>query len=88
MSRSSKKIKLVIDHGGLIKAIYDDALTALMADAEVDIRRASHVEPDSDGYCEWSADMSPVGGPVLRGFGTRSEALKAEVKYLEKHVIT
>lgn len=87
MRSKRKQLKLVIK-GGQIRAIYDDALTALMADADVGIRRASHVEPDSDGCCEWSADMSPVGGPVMHGFSTRSEALRAEVKYLEKHVIT
>lgn len=86
MRSKIKKLKLVIDHGGLIRAIYDDALTALMAEADVEIKRASHVEPDSCGG--WYADMSPVGGPVMHGFNTRGAALQAEVRFLEKHVIT
>ncbi|MGA2256175.1 MAG: hypothetical protein ABSG53_16120 [Thermoguttaceae bacterium] len=48
------------------------------------IARASHVEP-CEG--EWSADMSPVGGPVLSGFTKRSQALAAEVTWLEENVL-
>jgi len=48
------------------------------------IARASHVEPYVGG---WSADMSPVGGPVLTGFTKRSQALAAEVAWLEENVL-
>jgi len=48
------------------------------------IARASHVEPCESG---WSADMSPVGGPVLTGFTKRSQALAAEVAWLEENVL-
>jgi hypothetical protein len=47
--------------------------------------RASHVEPDRDGY--WWADMGPSGGPVLG----RTEALGAEREWLlerSKRVVT
>jgi len=40
------------------------------------ITRASHVEPDKDGF--WWADMGPVDGPVLGPFKNRTEALGAE----------
>jgi len=83
MSKPSKTLKLVIK-AGRIKAIYDDALTALFSQADVETRRASHVEPEHGG---WYADLSPVSGPTLRGFTTRRTALDAEVKFLRKHVI-
>ena len=47
------------------------------------IARASHVEPDPDG--RWQADLRPVGGPVLGPFDRRSEALAAELAWLEAH---
>ncbi len=47
------------------------------------IRRASTVEPDRDG--RWHADLGPVFGPVLGPFAARSEALDAEVAWLEAH---
>ena len=43
-------------------------------------RRASHVEPDRDGF--WWADMGPVDGPVLGPYGSKSEALGAERAWL------
>jgi hypothetical protein len=88
MSKRTKHLKLVVEHGS-IRAIYDDALTALMRGArKVQIARASHVEPNDSGFCLWSADMSPVGGPKLVGFRTRQEALDAERDYLDRNVIT
>lgn len=84
MNNRNKRLKLVIK-GGDILAIYDDSLVAMFGEAEkVTTRRASHVEPDGDG---WSADLSPVGGPLLNGFKTRKEALDAEVRYLDEKVI-
>jgi hypothetical protein len=44
------------------------------------ITRASHVEPDRDGF--WWADMGPSGGPVLGPYGSRTEALGAEREWL------
>jgi len=44
------------------------------------ITRASHLEPDRDGF--WWADMGPSGGPVLGPFRSRSEALGAERGWL------
>lgn len=73
--------------GGKMLAIYSDTLaTAMRGTGAMSVRRASHVEPSRDGKT-WEADMSPVGGKVLRGFKLRSEALAAEVSYLERKVI-
>ncbi len=65
---------------GVVRCIYGEAidLNALGSPA---IARASHVEPDEEG--RWWADMSPVGGPLLGPFERRSEALAAEVGWLE-----
>jgi hypothetical protein len=60
-------------YGTQARFVYSDALLPLMAHGEAVTRRASHVEPDSASG--WTADMSPVKGPVLGPFKTRSEAL-------------
>ena len=72
-------MELIVDAGGDVRCIYDEALD-LRALGKLQITRASHVEPDSDG--NWWADMGPVGGPVLGPFESRSEALRAERGWL------
>lgn len=70
--------------GDEVRFIYSDSLQGLMAQGQAVTRRASHVEPDGSG---WTADMSPVGGPKLGPFSTRSEALAEEVAWLRAHGI-
>ena len=77
----TNEMELVVDAGGGVKCIYDETLN-LRALGRLTITRASHVEPDSDG--NWSADMGPVGGPVLGPFRSRSEALGAEWGWLRR----
>jgi hypothetical protein len=48
----------------------------------LDIKRASHVEPDPDNPGTWYADLAPVGGPRFSGFASRAEALAAEECWL------
>jgi hypothetical protein len=62
-----------------VKCLYGEELD-LRQLGELSIHRASHVEPDARG--QWLADLSPVGGPTLGPFGTRSEALAAEEAWL------
>jgi hypothetical protein len=69
--------------------IYNDKLASLLNLGEAQVTRASHVEPATGGG--WTADMAPVGGPVLTAengqpFKLRQEALDAEVHWLEKHL--
>jgi len=73
------EMELVVDAGGAVRCIYDEALD-LRALGKLRITRASHVEPDSGG--NWWADMGPVEGPMLGPFGSRSEALGAERGWL------
>ena len=73
------------DDSGAASFIYKDELRPLMGIGQADVRRASHVEPDGNGG--WTADMGPVGGPILGPFETRAEALAVEVAWLEKNVL-
>ena len=76
----SSEMELVVDAGGDIRCIYGEELD-LREIGKLQITRASHVEPDRDGF--WWADMGPVGGPVLGPFRNRTEALQAEREWLE-----
>jgi hypothetical protein len=78
-------MRLVIDRCGRVRAIYEEALD-LAALGRLEIRRASHVEPNEAGG--WRADLSPVGGPVLGPFARRSAALEAERDWLEANWLT
>ncbi len=75
-------MQLVIAPDGTARAIYSETID-LAALGRPAIARASHVEPDRDG--RWHADLRPMLGPVLGPFGRRSEALEAEVAWLEAH---
>ena len=75
----TSEMELVVDAGGVVRCIYDEAME-LREIGKLQITRASHVEPDRDGF--WWADMGPSGGPVLGPFVTRSEALDAERGWL------
>jgi hypothetical protein len=75
----SAEMELVIDAGGSIRCIYDETLD-MREIGKLQITRASHVEPDAEGY--WWADMGPVDGPMLGPSGSRSEALAAERRWL------
>ncbi len=75
-------MELVIDAGGNVRCVYDEAID-LSAFGPLTIHRASHVEPDAQG--RWWADLSPVNGPVLGPFHRRTDALEAEKAWLETH---
>ena len=68
---------------GTVRCLYTEAID-LASLGPAEIRRASHVEPTQGG---WSADLTPVNGPVLGPFPLRSEALAAEVDWIERHVL-
>jgi hypothetical protein len=75
----SSEMEVVVDGGGDVRCIYDEVLD-LREIGKLQITRASHVEPDIDGF--WWADMRPVDGPVLGPFRSRTEALRAERGWL------
>ena len=73
---------IVVTPAGEVRCLYDESID-LATLGRIKISRASHVEPTPDG--RWSADLSPVGGPVLGPFVHRSAALEAERAWLEEH---
>ena len=78
-------MELVIQSGGFVRCIYDETIE-LAALGPLEIRRASHVEPTADGH--WTADLSPVHGPLLGPFDHRTEALAAEQAWLAARWLT
>ncbi len=76
---------LVIQPDGTIRAVYSEEID-LGSFGQPVITRASHVEPDEHG--NWHADLTPVGGPLLGPFARRSEALDAELSWLQNHWLT
>jgi hypothetical protein len=74
-------MKLYVRPNGTAQCLYDEKI-ALDTLGQLDIKRASHVEPDPDKPGEWVADLAPVGGPLFTGFKCRAEALAAEDKWL------
>ncbi len=79
----TNEMELVVDSGGGVRCIYVEALD-LREIGKLQITRASHVEPDAEGF--WWADMGPSGGPVLGPFRSRTEALGAEREWLAEHL--
>lgn len=81
---------VIISKDGKIRFIEKDE-TAEFRDSlggNTRIARASHIEPAVEGdEVTWNADLGPVGGPILSGFKTRAEALKAEERWLLDHGI-
>jgi hypothetical protein len=78
-------MQLVIQPGGTVHCLYGEELD-LPQLGSLAIARGSHVEPDASG--RWTADLSPVHGPVLGPFPSRSDALTAERQWLETHWLT
>ena len=72
-----------ISRAGTLEFIYHDALRPLLTAGEATIRRASHVEPTPDG--QWTADLTPLHGPILGPYLTRADALTAETDWLIQH---
>ena len=78
-------MQLVVTPERSIRCIYGEQLD-LSALGRPVISRGSHVEPDQNG--RWSADLSPIDGPQLGPFDSRSQAVAAEVRWLERHWLT
>ena len=75
-------MQLLIKADGGVRCLYDETLD-LQGLGQLHIERGSHVEPDADG--QWTADLSPVAGPLLGPFPNRSAALDAERDWLNQH---
>ena len=75
-------MQIVIHRNGTCRCLYSEAID-LRQLGELNIQRASRVEPDAAGY--WFADLAPISGPVLGPFATRSAALAAEEAWILAH---
>lgn len=73
-------MNFIVKPTGQILTIYSEVLDLAVLGAQR-IERASHVEPDDQGY--WWAEI--INGPNLGPFERRSEALAAEVAWLLEH---
>jgi hypothetical protein len=78
-------MQIVVRSDGAVRCVYGEAID-LHVLGNVSIQRGSHVEPTTDGH--WTADLSPVDGPMLGPFRSRSAALDAETKWLQSHWLT
>ena len=75
-------MELVINSSGDSRCVYGEEVN-LSELGRLSIQRGSHVEPNADG--QWTADMSPVQGPQLGPFDCRTQALEAEVAWLNQY---
>jgi hypothetical protein len=77
-------MKIVINKTGTVQFVYNESVLGMLDKTDNDkrIRRASQVEPDQIHPGEWYADLTKSGGPILKGFKKRSDAIKAEIDWL------
>ncbi|MBI1249044.1 hypothetical protein GC197_14530 [bacterium] len=75
-------MQMVVSPAGEIRCLYDETID-LHTLGKVSISRGSFVEPNEHG--QWIADLEPVQGPKLGPFDKRSDALAAEVVWLQEH---
>lgn len=75
-------VQMVVRANGRVRCLYGEELD-LPRLGKLAIARGSHVEPTADG--QWTADLSPVTGPVLGPYDSRRDALTAERQWLEEH---
>ena len=75
---------LLIKPDGTVSCVYAEAID-LKRLGDLALRRASHVEPGPGG--DWWADLAPAAGPLLGPFARRSDALAAETRWLETHLL-
>jgi len=80
-------MNIFIRPNGNAQCLYSENINLATLGA-IDIKRASHVEPDPANPGNWLADLSPVDGPTLGPFKSRGDALAAEAKWLDDKLET
>lgn len=73
-------MRIIIKPNGTIRHIYDERID-LSRIGIAKIQRASHVEPEG---LLWKAYFPEI---VIGPFQKRSEALRAEISYIENHLL-
>lgn len=73
---------------GTVKFLYYDELKPLLDIGNVEVSRASHIDPEkTENGLKWFVDLAPVGGPKLGPFETRDEAIAAEIDWLSQNYL-
>lgn len=80
-------MKIFVRPNGDAQCLYSDQIP-LGSLGKLDIKRASHVEPDPEVPGKWYVDLGPVGGPRISGYATRAEALAFEEDWLNTRMVT
>ncbi|WP_339749671.1 hypothetical protein [uncultured Rubinisphaera sp.] len=75
-------MELLIQNNGRVRCLYSEILD-LHQLGSLSIQRGSYVEPTADG--RWTANLSPVNGPLLGPFAKRTTALAVEERWLLDH---
>ena len=76
---------IIVRSDGKASCIYAESIP-VQSIGSLKISRASHVEPTDQG--QWMVDLSPVEGPTVGPFNTRSVAISAEVDWLKQNWLT
>jgi hypothetical protein len=77
-------MELVVETRGTLRCMYGEEID-LAAIGRLTIVRGSFVEPDSKGH--WITDLSPINGPILGPFMSRSIALAVERSWIEEDIL-
>lgn len=82
------EVSVFILSDGTVNFLYYDELKPLLAIGDVDVARASHVDPEKtlDGL-KWFANLAPVNGPKLGPYETRTEAITGEIDWLTENYL-
>lgn len=77
---------------GKVKSLYKDGSSHQLLEklgGKAAIRRASFVEaPETElDNIEFTVDLTPSGGPILKGFSSYEEAVTAEIAWLNQNTL-
>jgi hypothetical protein len=91
-TRKGKPKQKILIHGGKVKSIYKDGASHDLLEklgGKATITRASHVEAPTEELqnIEFTVDLTPSGGPVINGFKSYTEAVDAEVAWLNENTL-
>ena len=78
------KMVIAIKPDGTMQFIYKDEMARIIKKGNAKIKRASYVEPKEN---KWTANLSPLKGPILGPFPLRKTALQEEEKWIQQNVL-
>jgi hypothetical protein len=86
----AKQCLLIKD--GKVTSLYKDGSSHQLLEklgGKASIKRASFVEAPEEvlNDIEFTVDLTPSGGPVMRGFKTYAEAVEAEINWINENTL-